>query len=140
MNGADDDAMDMLAESVIDEVVCGLVSERREAVDQALAALVAARRGLVAADRDLRTWRHHREFGHATAIKALQAAQLADFVPSAVPPGTHPKAVTDYLKEHPPVWTVPRNIGPIDAIRRAPSAAVKAARRALPTYRRKQNR
>lgn len=37
MNGADDDAMDMLAESVIDEVVCGLVSERREAVDQALA-------------------------------------------------------------------------------------------------------
>lgn len=139
MNDADD-VMDTLAESVIDEVLCDVVSERREEVDQALATLAAAQRGLVAADLDLRTWRRRREFGHATAIKALQAAQVSDFVPSAVPPGMYPKAVTDYLKAHPPVWEVPRNDGPRNAIRRVPSAALKAARRALLTPRRKQDR
>lgn len=136
MNEADD-AMTSLAESIIDEVLSDVVKDRREEVNRALATLAAAQRGLVAADLDLSTWRRRREFGHTIALKALQAAQVADFVPSAVPPGMYTKAVTNYLKAHPPIWQVPRNDGPLNAIRRASSAALKAARRPLLTRRRK---
>lgn len=134
--------MNRLAESMIDEVLRGVLGERRQAVERARATAAAARHdlesaqrevlaadnNLVAAERDLRRWRIHREFGYETGIKALQAAQVADFVPSAVPPGTHRRAVTGYLQVHHPVWRISPAGGPI---RRVAEAAGDGIRRAL---------
>ena len=130
-------AMVRLAESIIDEVLRTDIRERQGSVYRAQVAVDARRRDLeaaqrefdsahrdlAAAQRDLRRWRISREFGHHTGIRALHAAEVADFVPSAVPPGTHRRAVADYLRGHPPVWPVARARGVSATIRRATDAA-----------------
>lgn len=115
-----------LAESVIDEVFADEVARAERSVDEALVVFAAARRELIAAQHDLRAWRARREFGHETGIKALQAAKLADFVPSTVPPGTHQQAVTEYLKAHPPNFETPRRSPAAGLVHRSARAASRA--------------
>lgn len=133
MTSSADESSIRLAESLIEGVLSEKVLEQEQAVDRALADFASARKQLTAAQRDLRTWRTRREIEHVTGIKVLDAARLADIVPSKVPPGRHQEAVTEYLKEHPPVWLPPRNSRALKVVRRGARAAARAIRGIPPT-------